>query len=42
MPSDESFEEKVIRLLELILKRLSEIERQLPIVQNPQDYGDPI
>ena len=42
MPSDESFEEKVIRLLELILKRLSEIEHQLPISQNPQDYGDPI
>jgi hypothetical protein len=42
MPSDETFEEKVIRLLELILKRLSEIERQVPISQNPQDYGDPI
>ena len=38
---DESFEEKVIRLLELILKRLNEIERQLPISQSPQDYGEP-
>ena len=42
MPSDESFEQKVIRLLELILKRLSEIERQLPISPSTQDYGDPI
>ena len=42
MPSDESFEHKVIRLLELILKRLSEIEHQLPTSQSPQDYGDPI
>ena len=42
MPSDESFEQKVIRLLELILKQLSEIERQLPISRIPQDYGDPI
>ncbi len=42
MPSDESFEEKVIRLLELILKRLSEIERQVPISEKLQDYGDPI
>jgi len=42
MPSDESFEEKVIRLLELIFKRLSEIERHLPVSPSPQDYGDPI
>ena len=42
MPSDESFEQKVIRLLELILKRLGEIERQLPASKGPQDYGDPI
>jgi len=42
MPTDESFEQKVVRLLELILKRLSEIERKLPISQNPEDYGDPI
>jgi len=41
MPSDESFEAKVIRLLELILKQLREIERQLPISESPQDYGEP-
>jgi len=48
MPSKEPFEEKVIRLLESILKRVSEIERQLSVPQNSQDsqdlrdYGEPI
>jgi len=42
MNSDESFEAKVIRLLELILKQLSEIERRLPISPSTLDYGDPI
>jgi hypothetical protein len=42
MPADEPFEEKVIRLLESILKRLSEIEDQLSVPQEPQDYGEPI
>ncbi len=41
MPSEQTSEEKVVRLLESILKRLSEIERQLSDPQNPQDYGDP-
>jgi len=41
MPSEETFEEKVIRLLESILKRLNEIEGRLSDPQNPQDYGEP-
>jgi hypothetical protein len=42
MPPEESFEEKVVRLLELILKRLIEIERQVSPPRDSPDYGDPI
>jgi hypothetical protein len=41
MPSEETFEETVIRLLESILQRLTNIERQLSDPENPQDYGEP-
>jgi hypothetical protein len=42
MASGEPFEEKAIRLLEAILKRLEEIERELASLKSPPDYGDPI
>lgn len=37
MPKLETFEEQVIRMLNQILKRLDEIERQMP---NPRDFPD--
>ena len=42
MPEEETFEEKVIRLLEQILKQLNEIETKIPSQPAPSDYGDPI
>ena len=41
MPPVESFEDRVIRLLESILKQLIEIERELSVREEPQDYGEP-
>ena len=33
--------DKVIRLFESILKQLIEVERELSVREEPQDYGEP-
>lgn len=40
MPRPETFEEQVIRMLKQILKRLEEIERQMPSPRDFPDYPD--